>query len=158
MKIYLGLFFSLSLLACSQAPDGTNEAGETADTTGAADEVASVGTPDSATTGTAVPQQASNSNKGYPVGTFWCEERSEGRYYFYVDPADDGKGMVGLEFSDEYKAANPGETSPGNEMQRAVSGSGMLYVNEQTEFRAKANEGKLRLSDGSTVSCVAKDG
>ena len=143
MKLYIALVASLFLVACSEAPENTSESGD----------VATIDASDASGAETAQGEQVAVSKEGFPADTFWCEERPEGRHYFYVDPDDDENGMVGLAFSDEYAAANPDETSPGSEMQRAVSGSGILYVNEQTEFRAKGDEGMLMLSDGSTVTC-----
>ena len=88
---------------------------------------------------------------------FYCSEQEDGRHYFYINPESPDRGTVGFEFSDAYRRAHPEEVPPINEMTIAISGSGIRFVADRMEFRAKGNEGVLQLSDGKTVECKVRE-
>ncbi|RKQ71806.1 hypothetical protein DES40_1136 [Litorimonas taeanensis] len=112
--------------------------------------------------GTAEPAPSENPDASTDVSSvasleisekFYCDAQLNGQHYFYLDPENTNKGIVGFEFSKAYQTAYPDEVAPSSHMQSAVSGSGMRYVNDQMEFRAKGVNGFLTLSDGSTLEC-----
>jgi|GEM_PF-6108473 len=84
---------------------------------------------------------------------FYCETQLNGRHYFYLDPKNAEKAIVGFEFTKAYQDAYPDDVAPIGEMTSAITGSGMRYINSAMEFRAKGKSGYLTLADGTTVQC-----